>query len=710
MRCALLLLASVASARGVFVSDAQIFAGSVPKWVAVVQRGVDCEAVRASVMEIVEEDSGDVTTSDMQVEALTSPVLRDCFIAFAGSLELAKRVVDEVPQVTGVDADAEVGLSATWNLDRLDQDALPLDGAAYQPAYSGAGVRIYVVDTGGNPEHQEFAGRLRLGADFVGESLARDMHGHGTHCASTAAGATLGVAPKAEVVSVKVLNANGSGSTSSVIRGIQWAVEDAGETAAVISLSLGGGYSTAMNAAVESASELHFVAVAAGNANKDACLVSPASAAGAVFTVGATDRNDRRSSFSNYGPCVDIFAPGTSVKGAWIPGSASTKTISGTSMATPQVAGLAAQALEKHSGDLDSARADVRATAVSGAISGLGAGSPDLFARAFEYTGPPTPPTPQPTLSPTHAEPELCAGDYCVPFAASLFGPPVEAGDVPLQVPVLAAAGANGSMAAGELCSATDQDFSGRAALVARGTCLFFEKVQQAEAQGAVAVLIQNEALESIFSPNYYGSGAVGIPSAMIGHSYGAMFTAADLFWGSPGMHGVTNSPTVSPSALPTASPVEFCEFLGKVACQRRSDCEWDRECREAGTESPTVSPTLAPTKSCAQLKNKKKCRRRPDCVWDRGCSDDVPAAPAPPTSAPTKSCVQLKSRKKCRRRPECEWNRGCLDVATTGPTTASPTAAPTAAPTPKACDALKNKKKCKRRSDCVWDKGCAAL
>ncbi|GAB1042323.1 MAG: S8 family peptidase [Shewanella algae] len=239
-----------------------------------------------------------------------------------------------------VEADGDQG-GATWGLDRIDQRDLPLN-SNYHYDYDGSGVTAFVIDTGVRNTHNEFGGRASSGYDFIdNDNDSSDCNGHGTHVAGTIGGSTYGVAKNVNIVGVRVLNCSGSGTNSGVISGINW-VKNNAQGPSVANMSLGGGASQALDDAVNAAvaAGISFV-VAAGNDNSNACNYSPARAANAV-TVGSTTSTDSRSSFSNYGTCLDIYAPGSSITSAWYNSNSATNTISGTSMASPHVAGVAA--------------------------------------------------------------------------------------------------------------------------------------------------------------------------------------------------------------------------------------------------------------------------------------------------------------------------------------------------------------------------------
>jgi subtilisin family serine protease len=272
---------------------------------------------------------------------------------------LAARLAED-ERVAYVEQDAEMTASTTqagvtWGIDRIDQRALPLSGT-YTYNATGAGVTAYIIDTGLRFSHNEFGGRAVSGYDAVDGGAADDCNGHGTHVAGTVGGSTYGVAKAVKLVAVRVLDCGGSGTTSGVIAGIDWVTGNhASGAPAVANMSLGGGASTALDTAVQnSITDGVSYAVAAGNGNRggrqqDACKYSPARVA-AAMTIGATDQTDRKTSWSNYGPCVDWFAPGYQITSAWYTSNTATNTISGTSMATPHTTGVAALYLQGNPG------------------------------------------------------------------------------------------------------------------------------------------------------------------------------------------------------------------------------------------------------------------------------------------------------------------------------------------------------------------------
>ena len=311
-------------------------------------------------------------------------VYESALSGFAGSFpEQALFGLSHNPNVEYIEADQVVTLDATqspatWGLDRIDQSNLPLSNS-YTYNFTGAGVTAYIIDTGIRFSHNDFGGRAVSGYDAVDGGSADDCHGHGTHVAGTVGGSTYGVAKGVSLVGVRVLNCSGSGTTSGVIAGIDWVTSNHTTGKAVANMSLGGGASTSIDNAVKnSIADGVVYAIAAGNSNRDACRFSPARVPEAI-TVGATTSTDARASYSNYGSCLDLFAPGSSITSAWYTSNTATNTISGTSMATPHVAGVAALYLEGHNATPQQVRDAIVGTATAGVVTSPGRNSPNLL-------------------------------------------------------------------------------------------------------------------------------------------------------------------------------------------------------------------------------------------------------------------------------------------------------------------------------------------
>ncbi len=279
--------------------------------------------------------------------------------------------------VTAVTLDGVAHIQGTqnptpsWGLDRTDQAALPLDSSYSYPDTAGLGVRIYIVDTGVQGNNPDFAGRMAPGIDEVtnGGNPAVDCNGHGTHTAGTAAGTVYGIAKFATIVPVRVLDCTGSGSYTGIVAGLNWiAANNPAGTPAVVSMSLGGGVDATLNATIATLASQNIISVvAAGNSNANACNYSPSSEPTAI-TVGATDTNDARASFSDYGSCVDLFAPGVNITSDLNSAAGGSQVMSGTSMATPHVTGAVAEYLSLFP---TATTAQVTSALIGGAVPGI---------------------------------------------------------------------------------------------------------------------------------------------------------------------------------------------------------------------------------------------------------------------------------------------------------------------------------------------------
>jgi subtilisin family serine protease len=290
--------------------------------------------------------------------------------------------LSEDPRVAFVEEDSvmhaeAVQTDAPWGLDRIDQRSLPLNGI-YTYNWTGANVRAYIIDTGIRTAHTQFGGRAAVSFDAVGDGQnGQDCNGHGTHIAGTVGGSTYGVAKGVKLRAVRVLGCAGSGATSGVIAGVNWVTQNR-VLPAVANMSLGGAPSAALDTAVQNSINSGVIyAVSAGGSNSNACNASPARVAAAI-TVGATIMTDARASYSSFGTCLDLFAPGSSITSAWSTSNTATATLSGTSMATAHVAGASALYLQANPG---SSPASVRNALFNNAtvnrVTNPGAGSPN---------------------------------------------------------------------------------------------------------------------------------------------------------------------------------------------------------------------------------------------------------------------------------------------------------------------------------------------
>jgi subtilisin family serine protease len=339
------------------------------------------------------------------------------------------------PRVAVVAQDGVVTASvtqspATWGLDRIDQRALPLSNS-YTYNTTAATVHAYVIDTGIRAAHTEFGGRASVGTDTIGDGQnGNDCNGHGTHVAGTVGGSTYGVAKAVRLVAVRVLNCAGSGTNAGVIAGVDWVTANAIKPA-VANMSLGGGVSAPLDTAVRNsiASGVTY-ALAAGNSNANACNSSPSRVTEAIV-VGASTRTDARASFSNFGTCLDLFAPGQDITSSWNTSNTATNTISGTSMASPHAAGAAALYLAANPTASPSAVQGALVTnATPNVITNPGTGSPNRL--LFTGTGGTTPPPTGTTFT--------NATDVAIPDAGAAVTSPItvtgRTGNAPAALPV----------------------------------------------------------------------------------------------------------------------------------------------------------------------------------------------------------------------------------------------------------------------------------
>jgi subtilisin family serine protease len=385
-------LAAVAAVTGLSGAASAATPDALPTGTIVAAPGA--EAIRDSYIVVLKPGSdaaGHVTSASQALAKRYGGEVRNNYLATVRGFQAGMSATEAAhlaadPSVAYVQQDAKVSIDATqtgatWGIDRLDQKVLPLSTTYTYGTASN--VTAYVLDTGIRISHTDFGGRATYGWNFIdGNADASDCNGHGTHVAGTIGGRTYGVTKDVKLVAVKVLDCTGSGSYSAIMAGVDWVTAHAVKPA-VANMSLGGPVYQALNDAVtRSIASGVTYAVAAGNDNKNACQQSPAVTPNAI-TVGATDNADTRASFSNYGTCVDLFAPGSRITSDSNSSNTATKMMSGTSMASPHVAGAAALYLATHT---TATPAQVRDALVSGAtpaiVSSAGAGTPTRLLNA----------------------------------------------------------------------------------------------------------------------------------------------------------------------------------------------------------------------------------------------------------------------------------------------------------------------------------------
>lgn len=345
----LALAVSLTLSSSVMASELRRVDNPIPgKYIVVLKegaiRGPDASGIAPGLATAVEHATVDLAARfNLNVERLYGHALAG-FATMATPQSINHLLSD--PRVDYVEEDGMVFLNATqtnatWGLDRVDQRDLPLNGT-YIYDYTASAVRAYVIDSGILASHTDFGGRVTGGATFISDGRGTsDCNGHGTHVAGTIGGATWGVAKSVNLVPVRVFACTGGSAFSVIIAGIDWVTANR-VLPAVANMSLGGSASSSLDTATNNLINSGVtVVVAAGNSNVDACTTSPARVANAI-TVGSTTSTDARSSFSNWGTCVKIFAPGSSITSAWYTSTTATNIISGTSMASPHVAGAAA--------------------------------------------------------------------------------------------------------------------------------------------------------------------------------------------------------------------------------------------------------------------------------------------------------------------------------------------------------------------------------
>ena len=359
----------------------------------------DADSIAGRYVVVLENGSSDQRVQDVAAAATAAGgtvrfTYRSALKGFSAALPAAAlEAVRTAAGVSYVEADARVTATGvqpnppSWGLDRVDQRDLPLDNTYNYVDSAGSGVDIYVIDTGIRFSHNDFGGRATSGIDLIDGGSADDCNGHGTHVAGTAGGSSYGVAKQANLIAVRVFGCSGGSPYETVIAAVDW-VTDVHSGPSVANMSLSGGYFQAMNDATTNSINAGVVhVVAAGNATSNACSFSPASTPKAI-TLGASTINDNGAGFSNFGSCLDLWAPGDGITSAWWTSNSATNTIGGTSMASPHAAGVAALYLGENPGaSTNQVARKLKRKSSKNKLSNIGTGSPNklLYSRVDLY-------------------------------------------------------------------------------------------------------------------------------------------------------------------------------------------------------------------------------------------------------------------------------------------------------------------------------------
>jgi subtilisin family serine protease len=594
------------------------------EWIATVRGPAgSCGAFKTQVAQVQAKYSTLRGGKPIVPKSVELPDTEDCLVLFYGSdavrmdarglanvLDVEPHMMfqlqafgDQDPSVSPLDP-------ISWGLNRVDQSALPLSfGAHFTEGYTGKGVRVYMLDSGVNMDHLDFKGRLTCAADYINTPTSGCIpeDEHGTHTTGTSSGSMAGIARDATIYHLRVCGKDGcpglglSQAQTWVINN-EKAVRKSSTESAVLSFSIGGPKSTSSDSSAQAVSNAGIImVVAAGNDNADACSYSPAAAGGkarsaySVITVGSTDKYDHRSSFSNYGKCVDIYAPGSDIVSA-VPGSNQAwGVLSGTSMACPHVAGVVATLLEKHAGDKKKAMDELFSTALPNTITDPTNNTTMTFGNYFlQATRGALAQTKYPGfVAPAYAQ--VCVGSDCFANAPSAIGPALTTTPVTGLLAFPAASepldGCNKTTGA-----TFTNNYAGKVLVIARGTCAFIDKARNAMKAGAKAVILTNNVAGDPIPAGSDGT-VITIPVLMISLDARAAIqdkSGATVVMGIPTATAapVGGSPTAAPVAAPTtAAPVVTPTTAAPVVTPTTKA----PVTAAPSTAAPVVTPTKAP-------------------------------------------------------------------------------------------------------------------